>query len=404
MYENSFRWFFSITLFTNSALWMQRVNQDWIALDISKSAIVLGVVTSLQFLPAFILSLQGGKIADRNNKAKVLVISNLSFSGIAVVSGFLIQNNRFTIELLLIVTTLFGLVSAVDGPVRLAYVTELNGTERIARGIGLNSLSFNFGRFVGPMIAGSIGALFGVHAIQYLVGFVYLCTAILVWVVRPVNYDFDTMQGRLEQVTVAEGVSKLREQAETKLVILYVFAVSLLSMHFPTYIAIMARLEFDLPIDKFSYVFSSIALGFGIGGILMSRVQGRISVARIFRSNQLFTFCAIVTGLAPTPTIFSLSLISTGIFGMLMVGSLNAYVQEASPDKFNGRFIGIYISVFTAGTTVGVLFVGLGAELINPRFPIIAGPCLTLLIGWWILTRTRLLKGLDSCQGTTDSK
>ena len=144
MYENSFRWFFSITLFTNSALWMQRVNQDWIALDISKSAIVLGVVTSLQFLPAFILSLQGGKIADRNNKAKVLVISNLSFSGIAVVSGFLIQNNRFTIELLLIVTTLFGLVSAVDGPVRLAYVTELNGTERIARGIGLNSLSFNF--------------------------------------------------------------------------------------------------------------------------------------------------------------------------------------------------------------------------------------------------------------------
>jgi MFS family permease len=91
MYENSFRWFFSITLFTNSALWMQRVNQDWIALDISKSAIVLGVVTSLQFLPAFILSLQGGKIADRNNKVKVLVISNLSFSGIAVVSGFLIQ-------------------------------------------------------------------------------------------------------------------------------------------------------------------------------------------------------------------------------------------------------------------------------------------------------------------------
>ena len=161
-------------------------------------------------MPAFILSLQGGKIADRNNKVKVLVISNLSFSGIAVVSGFLIQNNRFTIELLLIVTTLFGLVSAVDGPVRLAYVTELNGTERIARGIGLNSLSFNFGRFVGPIIAGSIGALFGVHAIQYLVGFVYLCTAILVWVVRPVNYDFDTMQGRLEQVTVAEGVSKLR--------------------------------------------------------------------------------------------------------------------------------------------------------------------------------------------------
>lgn len=404
MYGKSFRWFFAITLFTNSALWMQRVTQDWIALDISRSAAVLGIVTSLQFLPAFILSLQGGKIADRNNKAKILVISNLSFAVIAALSGYLIQTEQFTIWLLFIVTTLFGVVSAVDGPVRLSYITELNGNERVARGIGLNSLNFNFGRLVGPILAGLIAATFGVHTVQYIVGFVYLCTAILVWVLRPENYDFNTLQGRPDQITVTEGLNKLREQAETKLVVLYVFIVSLLSMHFPTFIAIMARLEFNLPIDQYSYVFSSIALGFGLGGILISRVRSRMTVERIFRSTQLFTLCALVTALTPTPTLFGISLIATGVFGMLMVGSLNAYIQEASPDRFNGRFVGIYLSTFTAGTTIGALFVGLEADLISPRFPMIFGPTVTLFVGWLILRKKRSLESLNSSQRAPDSK
>jgi len=404
MYGKSFRWFFAITLFTNSALWMQRVTQDWIALDISRSAAVLGIVTSLQFLPTFILSLQGGKIADRNNKAKILVVSNLSFSVIAALSGYLIQTGQFTIWLLFVVTTLFGVVSAVDGPVRLSYITELNGNERVARGIGLNSLNFNFGRLVGPISAGLIAAAFGVHTVQYIVGLVYLCTAILVWVLRPANYNFNNLQGRLDQVTVADGLNKLREQPETKLVVLYVFVVSLLSMHFPTFIAIIARLEFNLPIDQYSYVFSSIALGFGLGGILISRVKSPMTVERIFRSTQLFTLCALVTALAPTPALFGISLIATGVFGMLMVGSLNASIQEASPDRFNGRFVGIYLSTFTAGTTVGAILVGLEADLISPRFPMIFGPTLTLFIGWLILQKKRSLESLNSRKRTPDSK
>lgn len=404
MYGKSFRWFFAITLFTNTALWMQRITQDWIALDISNSASILGVVTSLQFLPAFILSLQGGKIADRNNKVKILVISNLSFSILATLTGYFIQHDRFTISYLLVVTTLFGLVSAVDGPVRLSYITELNGNERVARGIGLNSLNFNFGRLVGPILAGFIAAAFGVYAVQYTVGFVYLLTAIFVWVFRPVNYEFIATQGNQGAITVAEGVSRLREQAETKLVVLYVFFVSLLSMHFPTFIAIMARLEFNLQIHQYSYFLSAIALGFGLGGILISRVRGHMTIERIFRSTQLFTLCAVITALAPAPTLFGVSLIATGVFGMMMVGSLNAFIQEASPYRFNGRFLGIYLSTFTAGTTLGALLVGLEAEWIGPRFPMIFGPTTTLLAGWFILQKKRSLESLNSSQGTSDGQ
>jgi MFS family permease len=383
---------------------MQRVSQDWIALDISRSATVLGVVTSLQFLPAFILSLQGGKIADRNNRAKILVISNLSFAIIVTFTGYLIQNNRFTIWLLFIITTLFGVVSAVDGPVRLSYITELNGNERVARGIGLNSLNFNFGRLVGPILAGLIAAAFGVHTVQYIVGFVYFCTAILIWALRPENYDFNTPQGRPDQITVAEGISRFREQAETRLAVLYVFVVSLLSMHFPTFIAIMARLEFKLPIDKYSYVCSSIALGYGLGGILISRASSRVTIERIFRSNQIFTLCALITAFTPTPMLFGISLIATGVFGMLMVGSLNAYIQESSPNRFNGRFLGIYLSTFTAGTTIGALLVGLEADLVSPRFPMIFGPTVTLFLGWLILQKKRSLESLNSSQRTSDGQ
>jgi MFS family permease len=133
-------------------------------------------------------------------------------------------------------------------------------------------------------------------------------------------------------------------------------------------------------------------------------VKSRITVERIFRSTQLFALCALVTALTPTPALFGISLIATGVFGMLMVGSLNAFIQEASPDRFNGRFVGIYLSTFTAGTTIGVIFVGLEAELINPRFPMIFGPSVTLFIGWLILQKKRSLESLNSRKRTPDSQ
>jgi len=53
---------------------MQRVTLDWYVLEITGSAKALGILTAVQFLPSFIFSLLGGRLADKYNKAYILTL------------------------------------------------------------------------------------------------------------------------------------------------------------------------------------------------------------------------------------------------------------------------------------------------------------------------------------------
>ena len=62
--------------------WMQVTAQDWLVLQLTdNSAQALGVVTAFQFTPVLLLSLYGGKLADRYDKRKMIIAANFVVSG-----------------------------------------------------------------------------------------------------------------------------------------------------------------------------------------------------------------------------------------------------------------------------------------------------------------------------------
>ena len=63
---------FGANTLSNIGTWAQRVAQDWLVLELTGSAVLLGIVTGLQFAPSLVMSIYGGKLADRLSKRKLI--------------------------------------------------------------------------------------------------------------------------------------------------------------------------------------------------------------------------------------------------------------------------------------------------------------------------------------------
>jgi hypothetical protein len=58
--HRNYRVLFPASVLSNIGTWAQRIAQDWLVLELTGSAQLLGLITALQFLPSLLLSLYGG--------------------------------------------------------------------------------------------------------------------------------------------------------------------------------------------------------------------------------------------------------------------------------------------------------------------------------------------------------
>src|ERR1700752_1586163 len=78
--------------------WMLFIAQDWLVLELTgNSGSALGFVTAVQFTPVLLLTLYGGKLADRYDKRKLLIASNAVFAVLALSLGILVLAHLVTL-------------------------------------------------------------------------------------------------------------------------------------------------------------------------------------------------------------------------------------------------------------------------------------------------------------------
>src|SRR5439155_1686302 len=154
--------------------WMQSMAQGWLALELSNSAFLVGLVASASSFPVLVLSLNAGVLVDRTDKLRLVKITQTLLALQAATLWRFTWSSHITIGALLALATANGLITAFEVPARQSLVIELVGRDDLPGAIALNSSGFNLARVVGP----SIGALviaqlgiswcFGVNALSYV--------------------------------------------------------------------------------------------------------------------------------------------------------------------------------------------------------------------------------------------
>ena len=151
----NYRLFAAGQLVSLTGTWMQRVGQDWLVLRLShNSGTAIGITTGLQFLPILLFGLQGGVIADRFSKRKLILATQVTMGLLALGLGLLDLFGAVSLYDVYVFAFLLGMATAVDNPTRQAFVSELVGSAELPNAVGLNSATFNAARIFGPAVAG----------------------------------------------------------------------------------------------------------------------------------------------------------------------------------------------------------------------------------------------------------
>ncbi|PYP51480.1 MAG: MFS transporter, partial [Gemmatimonadetes bacterium] len=172
--HRNFRLFWTGQTVSLIGTWMQQVGQGWLALELTNSAFLVGVVAAAGSFPVLLLSLYGGVIADRHSKLRIVVICQTLLLVEAAALWWFTWSGHINFHWLLTLTTLGGVISAFEIPARQSLIVELVAREDLVDAIALNSGGFNLARIVGPSIAAIVLAklglswCFGVNALSYL--------------------------------------------------------------------------------------------------------------------------------------------------------------------------------------------------------------------------------------------
>jgi len=140
--HRNYRILYPANAVSNIGTWAQRVAQDWLVLELTGSSLYLGIVTGLQFAPALLFSMQGGKLADKFNKRRLLIYCNLGGFISSFALGVLILTDLIALWHVFFFAFTLGLASALDAPVRQAFTSEIVGKTDLP-----NAVSLKFGKF-----------------------------------------------------------------------------------------------------------------------------------------------------------------------------------------------------------------------------------------------------------------
>ncbi|HEX7024781.1 MAG TPA: MFS transporter, partial [Gemmatimonadales bacterium] len=159
--NRNFRLFISGQFVSLCGTWMQTVALGWLALELTNSALQVGLVTFFGALPVLLFTLHGGVVAGRVNKRRALLLLQSLFLAEALTLGLLTLFGVITIRWVYGLALFGGLISAFEIPIRQAYLVDLVGRDNLMSAIALNSSAFNLSRVFGPALAGALLAAAG---------------------------------------------------------------------------------------------------------------------------------------------------------------------------------------------------------------------------------------------------
>ncbi|MDH4353310.1 MAG: MFS transporter, partial [Actinomycetota bacterium] len=166
-------------LVANTGVWMQRVAQDWLVLELTDgSATALGITVGLQFLPMLLLGLWGGSLADRFPRRRLLMVTSVAMGVLAAALGIIVLSGSATVGLVMVLAFVLGAAAALDSPARQAFVSEMVDVADLPNAVALGTASFNLGRVLGPSAAGLLIAAVGTGWVFVINGFAFLAVLV----------------------------------------------------------------------------------------------------------------------------------------------------------------------------------------------------------------------------------
>jgi MFS family permease len=166
--------YFAGNALSNCGTWFQTLGQSVLVYRLTHSAFLLGVVNFSQFAAVFALAPWSGSFADRFDRRRILLTTQLAAVAVTGTLAAIVAAGRATAAIVIGLVLLLGATTAFSSPAAQALVPSLVPRELLPSAIALNSVAFNLARAAGPtlgaLVIGTAGiaAAFALNCVSYL--------------------------------------------------------------------------------------------------------------------------------------------------------------------------------------------------------------------------------------------
>jgi MFS family permease len=318
------------------------IAMGWLVFELSGSAFDLGVLGAATALPAIILTIAGGVIADRFEKRAVLIVTTALNVVLLCVLAVLEFSGVVTVWHIWLIAAAISIVSGVDWPTRQSFFPHLIEKPALLSAVALNSVLWQSTRMVLP-------ALGGVMLAWLQAGYVFMLAAlgygIMLWVIFGIRLHLpgSVTQSVLEQTR--EGVRFILQTPLFRNLILLSYATMFFLSAYMQLMPAFAGL-FEAGPAGFGVLMSAT----GVGSITGTAIAGGFKVGRHYGSVMLFAalagtvflFAFAATALLPNYGLgLAVVMLAAAATSVFLIFSTTA-LQSQVPDELRGRVMGIH--------------------------------------------------------------
>ena len=351
-----YRTYWTTGLVSNIGTAMQGVALDWLVLTRTHSGTAVGLTAGLQFAPVLLFGLWGGVLADSQNRRTLLIGAQIAYAVQAALLAVTVLTGHAPLWLIYLLSFGLGCAFTVENPARLSFVSELVGGPLIPNAAGLNILSLNVARLIGPGIAGVLvgaigsGWVFAVNAVSYLVVLTGLLT------IHP-RASFVPAERAPWSGSGTAGLRYVAKRPEF-LAVFAIFGVTMtVAVNFPTTLTLFAGRVFDVGASGLGLMSTALSVG-TVAGTLVAARRVRPRVGSVVIGGVLFGLSEAVAATMPGYLWFLALLLPTGFTLMTLNTGVSAYVQTEVTEAMRGRVMAVYTVISMGGTPLGAPLTG----------------------------------------------
>ena len=383
-YRN-YRLFFGGQVVSLVGTWITTTATNWLVYRLTGSPFLLGVVGFAGQFPAFLLGPFAGIVVDRWDRHRLLVVTQT----ISMVQSFalaaLVLSGRITLEWIVALSIVQGLVNAFDMPARQSFLlTMIENKGDLGNAIALNSSMVNLARLVGPSIAGVVIATAGEGWCFLIDGVSYVAVIVALLRMRiarraaaPISRG-SAFQQFTEGFAYAFGFRPIRS------IIVLLAIVSLVGVPYSVLMPVFATSSFHGGPHTLGILMTASGCGALLGALWLANRRSVIGLGRVIAvSSGLFGVGLITFSFTRVLWLAIPCLIVAGFGFMVQMASSNTVIQTIVEDGKRGRVMSFYMMAFLGTAPFGSLIAGWLSSRIGAAHTLQAGGACCMAAALW---------------------
>ncbi len=367
--------------------WMQNIAQAWLVYSLTGSALLLGVVGFAGQIPIFIFAPLGGLAADRWNRHRVVICTQVASMILAFALAALTLMHIVKVWEVIVLAALLGVVNAFDVPARQSFLIEMVSRDDLMNAIALNSSMFNGARVIGPAIAGITVAKIGE-------GWCFFANAVsyIAVIAGLLHMNLEPWKRAAQQSSpyehIKEGFHFVQHTAPILALVMLIGVVSFVAVPYSVLMPVFADTVLHRGAHGLGILMGMSGVGALLGALTLAMRRGVRGLGKVIAFSAMGFGASLI--LFSLSKIFWLSvalMIPVGYGVMLQMSGSNTLIQSMVPDKLRGRAMAVYTMMFMGMAPLGSLFAGAMAEKIGAPWTVAIGGAGAIAGAYWFLQK-----------------